>query len=100
MDLNRRIEEFDGRCAYCLKEYQCFDHFIAMSNAGSNTLDNLVSCYVFCNLRKWSHDPYEWYKTKHYFSEARWQRILDVLGKTQENYQQVTMLSTEPYRNS
>lgn len=47
------VEEYGGRCAYCLSApYEHLDHIIPSSKGGPGTKDNVVPACKLCNLRK------------------------------------------------
>lgn len=69
----RRDEVFERdayRCTYCgiatstdeiNKSYSAtIDHFVNMSNGGSNTTDNVFCCCKNCNEKKHRSDPHEY----------------------------------------
>lgn len=88
-ELRLHLSQFDGKCVYCGKQLETWnrkDHFIPLSLGGSDCLGNLVSCCKSCNSSKQDKDPYEWYKSKSFYSKAQWDLILRHLGKTQETY--------------
>lgn len=60
----------DAICAYCgIAGNLTIDHVIAMSQGGSNTLDNIVPCCGPCNKSKWQVDrPWRWAR---YFETCR-----------------------------
>lgn len=73
---------FDNRCAYC----GCADdleveHVIPICKGGEHHLGNIVPACHACNSNKGRKDALHWFKTRSYYSEARWQRIQLILKK-------------------
>lgn len=90
-DWQKRLEQFDNRCAYCNGEPQSVDHFIAITKGGSHCLNNVLPACNSCNSSKHNKDPEKWYKASEHFSVARWNKILKVLGKTKHNISQLPL---------
>jgi len=73
---------FNYRCAYCGEPFEDYfekreqdfhkEHYV---NIGSNKLDNCVPACVSCNFSKNNNDFEEWYKTKEFFTNARYWKI-------------------------
>lgn len=92
-DKTVRLNIFDGMCAYCqAKEHEHWDHFIPISIGGPDAMDNLIPSCSTCNFAKHNTDPWIWYQRQPFFSKRRWNKILKVLGKTQETYNQLPLL--------
>lgn len=95
---SERLLEFNHQCAYCEKTLDTsdsalyhWDHFIALSQGGSDCIGNFVPACIFCNLSKWNRDPWQWYSKQSFFSKKRWCAILKVLGKTHNTYNQLPL---------
>lgn len=92
IELKSHLEKFSNSCAYCGSDQNNqIDHFLALSKGGSHVLSNLVLSCRECNCSKQAADPFEWYSRQFFFSKKRWLYILKVLGKTQANYNQITL---------
>ena len=61
-------------------------------DGGSHVLSNLVPACATCNGSKGDRDPYVWFSEQPFFSQKRWKRLLKLVGKTQENYNQIPLL--------
>lgn len=84
--------KFDECCAYCGRNKPTeLDHFIPVVRGGSNCLGNYIPICRRCNSSKSGSDPMEWYKKQAFYSEERWQKILQTLGKTESNYNQLPL---------
>lgn len=84
--------KFNGCCAYCGKaKLTELDHFIPISQGGSNCLGNLIPACRQCNPSKSDSDPSSWYKSQPFYSVKRWRHILKALGKTDANYTQLPL---------
>lgn len=82
--LKSRFELFDNACAYCgNKEVLTLDHFVPLSKKGFDCLENIVPACLRCNCSKNAFTASEWYFRQPFFSEERWQKILEVLGLTE-----------------
>jgi 5-methylcytosine-specific restriction endonuclease McrA len=80
-ELNIRFNEFDNCCAYCgTSENLTIDHVVAIAKGGVDALSNIVPCCLSCNSGKFSHDVYEWYSLKPFFSIERWERIRAIIN--------------------
>jgi hypothetical protein len=90
----RTIEiSFNSKCAYCqLNEFKHWDHFIPLSEGGPDATGNFVPACIRCNVSKGAKDPKEWYESQPFYSEKQWKKILKILGKTPENYNQIPLL--------
>lgn len=88
--LDERLAQFEGCCAYCGNQPKPlhWEHFIPLSRSGTDVIGNLLPACQACNSSKNAFDPYEWYRKQPFFSDERWLHILQVLGKTQRNYNQ------------
>ena len=80
---------FDYKCAYCgktEKEHleQCDqqlhqEHFIALTNGGEYTHNNIITACENCNSSKNNRDFFEWYPKYEHYSKEREQKILNFL---------------------
>lgn len=91
--LDQRLNVFGGCCAYCrtLPEKITVDHFIAVMKGGSDCLGNYLPACESCNVDKSNKDPKQWFKSKSFYSKQRWLEILRILGKTDDNYDQIPL---------
>jgi hypothetical protein len=72
---------FDNKCAYCGKEGKLDqEHFIALTNGGEYTHNNIVPAYRSCNVRKARLSFFEWYPQQKFYSKRREQKILKFLN--------------------
>ena len=55
-----RLDEFNGRCAYCLKPADEMDHFRPLEAGGEHTIDNVVPCCASCNPKKGPRLIFDW----------------------------------------
>lgn len=84
--------KFNNSCAYCNTQTTLTpDHFLPLSQGGSDVLGNIVPACLRCNISKNDSDPREWYKRQVFFSKERWQQILKILGKSETSYQQIPL---------
>lgn len=81
-------EYFDDSCAYCgIKEeehrilYNQRLHKDHIIHDGSNGIDNCVPACRKCNCSKSDRPFEEWYKEREYFSDKRYNKILEWLDK-------------------
>lgn len=82
---------FSNSCCYCGKELPlCQDHFIALSNGGEYTINNIIPSCRNCNSGKNNKDFFEWYPEYKYYSKKREKYILESLNYKQ-NIQQLTL---------
>jgi hypothetical protein len=56
-----RLDEFDGRCAYCDAPADQKDHVVSLARGGSHTIDNIVPACCGCNSSKHTQTLAEWY---------------------------------------
>ena len=83
---------FEHKCCYCGKELKLEqDHFVALSNGGEYTKNNIVPACKSCNSSKNNDDFFEWYKTKPFYSTQREQKILKYLNY-KNKIQQLTLI--------
>src|SRR5690606_31405286 len=76
------LNHFEYKCAYCgeEKEEMHQDHFYPFSKDGEYTKQNIVPACRNCNCSKRHSEPFEWYRTKPFYSTEREQQILNYLG--------------------
>ena len=88
--IDQRIADFNNCCAYCgSSEKLCIDHFIPLSKDGSDCIGNMIPACISCNSSKQNSDPLIWYKQQPSYSERKWKKILQVLGK--DDYRQLPL---------
>lgn len=91
--LRHRYNEFGSSCAYCGCSLRLVpDHFIPIAKGGGDCLGNIVPSCISCNASKNDSDPADWYKSKPFYTDKKWRRILRILGKTEANYNQLPLL--------
>lgn len=95
----KRAKEFNKCCAYCRSPLKIgqkgeihLDHFIPLSEGGSNVEGNFLVTCATCNKSKGASDPYLWFSSQPFFKQSQWKKILKVLGKTHANYNQIPLL--------
>lgn len=72
---------FNNRCAYCGEEEPLTqEHFIALSNGGEYTHNNIVPACQSCNSSKGAKAFEEWYPQQTYYSPKREQKIYKFLN--------------------
>lgn len=72
---------FNEKCAYCGKVRELEqDHFVALSNGGEYTHNNIVPACKSCNSSKGNKDFFEWYPKQKFYSKRREQKILRFLN--------------------
>jgi hypothetical protein len=77
-------EKWNHKCAYCESEEKLtIDHIIPQCKGGSDFLTNVVCCCHECNQLKSHTDWEEWYYNQEFFSEERYQEILDWMNPKQ-----------------
>lgn len=92
-DIDARFAEFNNQCAFCGSGDQLIiEHFIPRSKGGPHAIGNILPACHSCNMSKFNHDPEEWYRSRPYFSETRWRKILRVLGKGKAAIHQLPLL--------
>jgi 5-methylcytosine-specific restriction endonuclease McrA len=88
----RRWVEFDHCCAYCgIDGDMHIEHVIPISKGGEHHLGNIVPACQRCNYSKNSAPVEEWYKAQPFFSDAKWQKIQDILTKSMPMTEQLAM---------
>jgi 5-methylcytosine-specific restriction endonuclease McrA len=92
-DIDARFADFNSQCAFCGSSNQLIiEHFIPRSKGGPHAIGNILPACHSCNMSKFNHDPEEWYRSRSYFSETRWRKILRVLGKAKDGIHQLPLL--------
>jgi 5-methylcytosine-specific restriction endonuclease McrA len=92
-DIDVRFANFDNQCAFCGSSNQLIvEHFIPRSKGGPHAIGNILPACYSCNMSKFNHDPEEWYRSRPYFSETRWRKILRALGKARTGIHQLPLL--------
>jgi hypothetical protein len=78
---NYAKEYFDNKCAYCgkIKPLQQ-EHFIALSNGGGYTQDNIIPSCGGCNSSKNDRTFKFWYIRQSFYSKEREDKILKYLS--------------------
>ncbi len=80
-------EKWNHKCAYCGSEEKLtIDHIIPQCKGGSDFLTNVVCCCHECNQLKSHTDWEEWYCNQYFFSEERYQAILDWMNPKQNEF--------------
>jgi 5-methylcytosine-specific restriction endonuclease McrA len=88
----RRWVEFDHCCAYCgIDGDMHIEHVIPISKGGEHHLGNIVPACQRCNYSKNSAPVEQWYKAQPFFSDAKWQKIQDILVKSMPMTEQLAM---------
>ena len=84
---------FNNKCAYCGKEKPLSqDHFIALSNGGGYTKDNIVCVCKSCNSSKNNKNFFEWYPEQAFYSKSREKKILKYLNYYNNKMQQLALI--------
>jgi hypothetical protein len=92
-DIDVRFAEFDNQCAFCSSSDRLIvEHFIPRSKGGPHAIGNILPACHSCNTSKFNHDPEEWYRRQAFFTQARWRKILKVLGKRKGSVAQLPLL--------
>lgn len=77
-------EKWNYECAYCgSKNDITLDHVIPQAFGGLDISSNIVSCCKTCNHNKGHKKWDEWFFEKEFFSENRYQKIIEWIGKKQ-----------------
>lgn len=85
---------FDHRCAYC----GCggdleVEHVVPISKGGEHHLGNIVPACHTCNSNKGRKDALQWYRSRSYYSEARWHKIQSILNKSKPIAEQINLFA-------
>jgi len=90
---NEIVTYFDGKCAYCGKEKPLEqEHFIALTNGGEYTHNNIIAACKSCNSSKRNHDFFEWYPDQRFYSKKREEKILTHLNYDKNHQQQLSLI--------
>ena len=69
-------EYFNQECAYCgEKKKLAQEHFLALNNNGTYTVDNILPSCTSCNSSKTTHKFYDWYPKYAHYSKERVTKI-------------------------
>lgn len=72
---------FNNKCAYCGKEkFLEKEHFIALTNLGEFTINNVIPACRYCNASKRNDDFFEWYPKFKFYNKTRERKILTYLN--------------------
>lgn len=75
------LEKFNNECAYCgFKQDLTMDHVVPTSKNGKDAFNNIVPACRSCNSSKNNKDLESWYFVHPYFTESRYQKILQHLS--------------------
>lgn len=90
----RHWSKFDHCCAYCGCSGDLeVEHVVPISKGGEHHLGNIVPACHRCNSNKGRKDALQWYKTRTYYSEARWLKIQSVLEQSRPTEQQLALIT-------
>ena len=94
-------KDFNYKCAYCgmveEEHYKTYneqlnqEHFIALSNGGEYTHNNIIPACKGCNCSKKQKDFFEWYPKQEFYSKKREKKILEYLNYTEDGKQQLAL---------
>jgi 5-methylcytosine-specific restriction endonuclease McrA len=60
-DIDRLVNRFDGKCAYCQdRPFEQLDHIIPVSRGGRHSIGNLLPACQPCNISKFASLQVEW----------------------------------------
>jgi len=72
---------FNNKCAYCGKELPLTqDHFLALSNGGEYSINNIIPVCLSCNSSKHNSNFFLWYPKYKYYTKKREKMILKYLN--------------------
>jgi 5-methylcytosine-specific restriction endonuclease McrA len=79
-EINALFARFNDACAYCgSQENLTLDHFVPLNCGGFDAIWNIVPACFSCNSSKQDDHAWTWYRSKPFYSEQRWQFILDIM---------------------
>jgi len=85
--------KFNNRCCYCGRKLPLAqEHFLALSNLGEYTLNNIVPSCQSCNSSKGNKDYFVWYKDYEYYNRQRETYLLKYLHYNKQNNQQLAFI--------
>lgn len=85
-------KDFDYKCAYCGQSLALEqEHFIALSNGGEYTHNNIIPACKSCNCSKNASDFFDWYHQQETYSKERENKILEYLNYTTKDIQQLAL---------
>lgn len=85
---------FDHSCAYCGSSGDLeVEHVVPISKGGQHHLGNIVPACHSCNSNKGTRDAHQWFKSKPFYSKARWNKIQSVLAKSEPIAQQLSLIA-------
>ena len=85
IDARVNFDAFGNCCAYCYQKGKLLaEHVVPESKGGATGAMNCVPACAQCNRAKKNQHPRIWFSRQAGFTEARWQKILSVLGVTDE----------------
>ena len=77
-------DKWKHKCAYCEStEYLTIDHIVPQSKGGSDFLTNVLCCCRRCNNSKSHTDWIEWYSSQDFFTEERYDVIINWINPKQ-----------------
>ncbi len=98
---NMILKHFNKSCAYCgmtenehvkqKRQVLHQEHFIPLSKGGEYTVNNIIPACENCNSSKGAKDFFEWYPTYEHYDKKKEKFILEYLGYTAENTQQLSI---------
>lgn len=78
-------ESFNHKCAYCGSKSKLEqDHFIALTNGGEYTLENIIPSCRSCNVNKRNKDFFEWYPQQKFYSKDYEKQIKEHISLQKE----------------
>lgn len=69
---------FDGCCFCGADKKLTLEHMVPLSKGGLHVEENLLGSCKSCNSSKHNHPVEDWFRKQPFFSEQRWQKILEV----------------------
>jgi 5-methylcytosine-specific restriction endonuclease McrA len=69
---------FDGCCFCGSKGKLTLEHMVPLSRGGLHVPENLLGSCNSCNCKKNNNPVEDWFRSQPFFSEQRWQRLLEV----------------------
>jgi len=82
---------FNNSCAYCGRHEELHqDHFIALSNYGEYSHNNIIPVCRHCNSSKHTSSFFDWYPEQKFYSKNRMNKILKFLNY-ENGFQQLSI---------